>query len=153
MRVYALSRGFLESRKKYMSIILQPHVEERLRSDKMVWLTTICPDGRPHNIPVWFLWDNATILIFSKVKTQKIRNLRYNHSVILALDDTKNGRDVVILEGTAKLFGRGEGCEALQAYGEKYSEGLQGIGVTAEQFIMLYSQPIRVKPVRLITGQ
>jgi PPOX class probable F420-dependent enzyme len=136
-----------------MSVVLQPHVEERLRSDKMVWLTTVRPDGRPHTIPVWFLWESATLLIFSKVKTQKVRNLCQNHSVMLALDDTKNGRDVVILEGTAELLERGEGREALQAYGEKYREGLQGIGVTAEQFTMLYAQPIRVTPVRLITGQ
>ncbi len=153
MRVYALSKDFLESRKEYMSVVLQPHVEERLRSDRMVWLTTVRPNGRPHTIPVWFLWENATILIFSKVKTQKVRNLHQNPSVMLALDDTKNGRDVVILEGTAELLERGEGRDVLEAYSEKYREGLQSIGVTAEQFTMLYSQPIRVTPVRLITGQ
>jgi PPOX class probable F420-dependent enzyme len=136
-----------------MSVVLQPHVEERLRSDRMVWLTTVRPNGRPHTIPVWFLWEHATILIFSQVKTQKVRNLHQNHAVMLALDDTKNGRDVVILEGTAELLERGEGREVLEAYSEKYREGLQHIGITAEQFTLLYSQPIRVTPVRLITGQ
>ncbi|GCE31382.1 PPOX class F420-dependent oxidoreductase [Dictyobacter alpinus] len=135
-----------------MTVTLQPHVEERLRSDKMVWLTSIRPDWRPHNIPVWFLWDNATILIFSKAKTQKVRNIRQNQAVVLALDDTKDGRDVVILEGTAQLLEKGQGREALPAYSEKYREGLRGIGVTAEQFTMLYSQPIRITPIRLITG-
>jgi PPOX class probable F420-dependent enzyme len=134
-----------------MSVVLQPHVEERLRSDEMVWLTTVRPDGRPHSIPVWFLWESATLLIFSKLKTQKIRNLRQNHSVTLALDDTKKG--VVILEGTAELLGRGDASVTLQAYGEKYREGLRRIGVTVEAFATLYSQPIRVTPVRLITWQ
>ena len=134
-----------------MSVVLQPHVEERLRSDEMVWLTTVRPDGRPHNIPVWFLWESATILIFSKPNSRKIRNLRQNQSVTLALDDTKKG--VVILEGTAELLGRGDGSVTLQAYGEKYREGLRRIGVTVEAFTMLYSQPIRVTPVRLISGQ
>jgi PPOX class probable F420-dependent enzyme len=134
-----------------MSVVLQPYVEERLRSNEMIWLVTVRPDGRPHSIPVWFLWESATILIFSKPNTQKIRNLRQNHSVTLALDDTKKG--VVILEGTAELLGRGEGREALQAYGEKYREGLQRIGRTAEEFTRLYSQPIRVTLGRLITGQ
>ena len=134
-----------------MSVVLQPHVEERLRSNEMIWLVTVRPDGRPHSIPVWFLWEGATILIFSKRNTQKIRNLRQNPSVTLTLDDTKKG--VVILEGTAELLGRGEGREALQAYGEKYREGLRRIGVTVEAFTTLYSQPIRVTPVRLITGQ
>lgn len=134
-----------------MSVVLQPHVEERLRSAEIVWLTTVRPGGRLHNIPVWFLWERATILIFSQPNAQKIRNLRQNHAVTLALDETKKG--VVILEGTAELLGRGEGHEALQAYGEKYREGLQRIGRTAEEFTMLYSQLIRVTPVRLITGQ
>ena len=134
-----------------MSVVLQPRVEERLRSDEMVWLTTVRPDGRPHNIPVWFLWESATILIFSQPNSQKIRNLRQNQSVTLALDDTKKG--VVILEGTAELLGRGDGSVALQAYGEKYREGLGRIGVTVEAFTTLYSQPIRVTPVRLISGQ
>jgi PPOX class probable F420-dependent enzyme len=134
-----------------MSVTIQPHVEERLRSDEMVWLTTVRPDGRPHSVPVWFLWDGATVLIWSKPNTQKIHNLRQNHSVTLALDDTKKG--VVILEGTAELLGRGDASERLQAYGEKYRDGLRRIGRTAEELTTLYSQPIRVTPVRLITWQ
>jgi PPOX class probable F420-dependent enzyme len=134
-----------------MSITIQPHIEERLRSNEMVWLTTVRPDGRPHSVPVWFLWEGATVLIWSKPNTQKIHNLRQNHSVTLALDDTKKG--VVILEGTAELLGRGDASERLQTYGEKYREGLGRIGRTAEELTTLYSQPIRVTPIRLITWQ
>ncbi|SRR5258708_7400166 len=125
-----------------MSVVVQPHVEERLRSNEMIWLITVRPDGRPHSVPVWFLWDNATILIFSRQNNQKIRNLRQNHYVTLALDNTNNGHDVAILEGTAELLERSEACEALLAYGEKYREGLQKIGITAEQFTMLYLETI-----------
>jgi PPOX class probable F420-dependent enzyme len=119
----------------------------------MAWLSTVRSDGRPHSIPVWFLWESVTILIFSKPNNQKIRNLRQNHYVTLALDDTKKGHDMVILEGTAELLGQGDGSVTLQAYGEKYCEGLRRIGVTVEAFTTLFSQPIRVTPVRLITGQ
>src|SRR5260370_9499536 len=116
MRVNAISKDSGESIKEYMSVVLQPHVEERLPSDRMVWLTTVRLNGRPHTIPVWFLWEHATILILSKVKTQKERTLHQNHSVMLALDDTKHGRQVVILEGTAELLERGSGSEELDAY-------------------------------------
>jgi PPOX class probable F420-dependent enzyme len=139
-------------REEKMSLVLQPHVEERLRSNEIVWLTTVRPDGRPHSVPVWFLWENATILIFSVPNNQKIRNLRQNQHVTLALDDTKKGHDVVILEGTAELLAQGDGRTSLQAYDEKYREGLRRIGLTAELFTMRYSQPIRVTPVHLITG-
>ena len=72
---------------------------------------------------------------------------------MLALDDTKSGHDVVILEGVADLLEPGEGREALHAYGEKYQEGLQAIGVTAEQFSMWYAQAIRVTPIRFVASQ
>jgi hypothetical protein len=56
----------------------------------------------------------------------------------------------VILEGTAELLEQRVEHAILQAFGEKYREGLQGIGVTVEQFTTLYSQPICVTPVRVL---
>jgi PPOX class probable F420-dependent enzyme len=61
------------------------HALERLQNDIIIWLSTVRPDGRPHLVPVWFLWDGQTILIFSK-PDQKIRNLRQNPAVMLGLD-------------------------------------------------------------------
>lgn len=136
-----------------MSIALQTHVEKRLHSDKIIWLITVRPDGRPHCVPVWFLWDSEMILIFSKPNTRKVRNIRQNRSVVLALDDTKNGLDVVILEGATELLQKGDKSAILQTYGEKYHEGLHSIGVSVEAFTTLYSQPICVIPVRAINGQ
>jgi Pyridoxamine 5'-phosphate oxidase len=33
------------------------HAERRLRTEPIVWLTTVRADGRPQSSPVWFLWD------------------------------------------------------------------------------------------------
>jgi PPOX class probable F420-dependent enzyme len=71
------------------------HIDERLRSNIMIWLNTVRADGRPHSAAVWFLWDGKAFLIFSRPNNQKIRNLRQNSNVLLALDDTKNGSDVI----------------------------------------------------------
>ena len=62
------------------------HIDERLRAELMMWLSTVQPDGRPHLVPVWFLWDGRTILIFSRPNQQKLRNLRHNPNVVVALD-------------------------------------------------------------------
>jgi hypothetical protein len=71
-------------------------------------------------------------------------------SILLRIvSDFSNG--VVILEGTVELLGQGDASERLQAYGEKYREGLHRISRTAEELTRLYSQPIRVTLVRLIT--
>jgi PPOX class probable F420-dependent enzyme len=80
------------------------HAEQRLRSNIIAWLTTVGSDGRPFTVPAWFLWDGKVVLIFSQPQKQKIRNLRKNALVTLALDDTKQGDDVVIVEGTAELL-------------------------------------------------
>lgn len=133
-----------------MSFSVQPPVQERLRTDEIIWLTTVRRDGRPHSVPVWFLWEEETIVIFSKPDNQKIHNLRHNPHIVLALDGAKRG--VVILEGTAQLLERGEADALLHAYDEKYRSGLQNLGLTAALFTRLYAQPIRITPVRALAG-
>ena len=34
-----------------------PHVIERLENDKIIWLSTVRPDGRPHLVPCCFALD------------------------------------------------------------------------------------------------
>jgi hypothetical protein len=47
------------------------HEVERLRSEIIGWLATTRPDGHPNLAPVWFLWEDPTILIFSQPNKQK----------------------------------------------------------------------------------
>ena len=97
------------------------HIDERLRSNTMIWINTVRPDGRPHSAAVWFLWDGSNFFIFSMPNTQKVRNLRQNTNVVLALDDTKNGDDVIQVEGKAELLENNSGVSAtLPAFVAKY---------------------------------
>src|SRR5215472_14948177 len=105
------------------------HVDQRLRSDLIIWLTTVRADGRPHTAAVWFLWDGQTFLIFS-MPNQKVRNLRHNPNVMLALDDTKGGGDVITVEGTAELIDDPAIAPTLPAYVQKYQQELQAMGET-----------------------
>jgi PPOX class probable F420-dependent enzyme len=125
------------------------HADQRLRSNIIAWLTTVGADGRPYTSPVWFLWDGKTILIFSQPEKQKVRNLRKNARVTLALDDTKEGDDVVVVEGTAELLGGANMSVVLPAYVEKYGASIQNIGFTPETMAADYSQGIRVTPTKI----
>src|SRR5690242_4125158 len=87
-----------------MSDPRQAHTAERLRAEEILWLASVRPDGRPHLVPVWFLWEGETILLFSKPENQKIRNLRQNPAVSVSLDSTKQGDDVTVLEGVAAVI-------------------------------------------------
>ena len=127
------------------------HALERLQSDIIIWLSTVRPDGRPHLVPVWFLWDGQTILIFSK-PDQKIRNLRQNRAVMLGLDDTDTGEDVLLIEGTAELLPAGQVAPTLPAYAAKYMPKLKGMGWTPESMAREYTEPIRITPTRVRIG-
>ena len=120
------------------------HIDQRLRAESIIWLSSVRPDGRPHLVPVWFLWDGAEILIFSKPAAQKVRNLRHNPQVMLALDSADEGEDVVLLEGWAELLGDGAPQSTLPEYAEKYAALMTRIGITAASMAAEYTQAIRV---------
>ncbi len=124
------------------------HMDERLRSSLIIWLGSVRPDGRPHLVPVWFLWDGATILIFSQPDNQKIRNLQTNPNVILAVDDTMGGDDVVEVEGRAELLPPGSVDSTLLAYAQKYAALFSEM--TPQTMAEVYSQAIRITPTRFI---
>jgi PPOX class probable F420-dependent enzyme len=125
------------------------HVEERLRTDPMIWLSTVKPDGTAHLVPVWFLWDGEHIYIFSK-PDQKIRNLKQNKSAFLGLDDTRGGDEPIMIAGEAELLPQGSVTPAMPAYEEKYARQLAQYKWTGESMGQEYTEPIRIKPSRFI---
>ena len=125
------------------------HINERLQKDMVMWLGTVRPNGKPHTVPVWFYWDGTAIIMFSKPKNQKLVNIRANNNVILAIDDTRGGEDVVTLEGTAELVeGTSVMNQVLAPYIAKYGELIKGFGWTNESMMAEYSQTIRITPTR-----
>lgn len=123
------------------------HILERLRSDVMIWFGSVRPDGRPHLVPVWFLWERGTILVFS-MPNQKVRNIEANPNVVLALDNTYGGDDVITIEGQAHLVSDASVLDA--AYLEKYGERIAALGYTPEQMAQAYNKAIRVVPARFL---
>jgi len=126
------------------------HIDARLRHEPIIWLSSVRPDGRPHLVPVWFLWDGAAILIFSKPAAQKVRNLRHSPQVMLALDSADEGEDVVLLEGRAELLGDGAPQSTLPEYAAKYAALMARINITAASMATEYTQAIRVMVERLV---
>ena len=96
-------------------------------------------------VPVWFLWNNSesVIYIFSK-PDQKIRNLKENPNVVLALN-SPTGNDVVTLEGTATLLEPDAITTAHPDYEAKYKAHLDQFGWTGESMSHSYTEPIRVE--------
>ena len=124
-------------------------ITERLGTEPVVWLSTIRPDGRPHIVPVWFSWDGESILFFSKPGAQKVRNLRANPEVMLAVGSPDETMDVELIEGQAEVL---DVPAATLAPGrlDKYAALMAHVGLTLEQFVRTYSQAVRIRPTRFL---
>jgi PPOX class probable F420-dependent enzyme len=118
-----------------------------LEREPVVWLSTVRPDGGPHLIPTWFSWDGEALLIFSKPGARKVRNLRANASVMLALGDAEDDFDVGLIEARAELLDRPTSEVLPPAHLAKYAGQLRAIGLSAADYATTYSQAIRVVPL------
>jgi PPOX class probable F420-dependent enzyme len=125
-------------------------VEARLRANLMAWLTTVRPDGQPISVPVWFLMrEDGTILVYSRPEKQKLRNIARNPKVSLGLDVTDIGRNIVRLEGVAKVAGDEPAAHHQPAYLAKYTERMAALFGTPERFAELFSAALVITPTRL----
>jgi len=73
---------------------------ERLAAARNYWLATVWPDGRPHVMPVWGMWDDSTLWFTSAVGSRKVRNLTADPRCCVTTEDAS---DPVIIEGVARI--------------------------------------------------
>ena len=124
-------------------------VEQRLRGEIVIWLTTVRPDLTPQPSLVWFLPDAGTLLIYSKPNTPKLRNIEQNPMVALNFDSDGGGGNVAVFTGTAIIDRQAQSLDQIAAYVEKYAENIARMKLTPASFAQMYSVPIRVAPASL----
>ena len=127
----------------------QARAEERLRSDVVVWLTTVGPGGQPQSTPVWFLWDGESFLIYSQPAARKVENIRGQPQVSLHLNSDPEADQAVVFEAAARLAEDELPADRQPDYLEKYRDGIAGIDMTPASFAADYAQPIRAVPTRV----
>jgi PPOX class probable F420-dependent enzyme len=112
---------------------------ERLVSSKSYWLATVWPDGRPHAMPVWAVWDADHLWFSSSLGSRKIRNLRANPRCVVT---TENPAEPVVLEGTAEFVTERPALERMLALeNAKY-----GTDLGIEMFDPAVNATVRVRP-------
>ncbi|WP_350340760.1 pyridoxamine 5'-phosphate oxidase family protein [Candidatus Dormiibacter inghamiae] len=59
-----------------------PRPGERLSSLPHYWTVTVWPDGRPHSMPVWAVWDrqDRCLWFISSLASRKARNVAALHA-------------------------------------------------------------------------
>ena len=127
----------------------EAHVAERLRTEPVAWLGTGRPDGRPHGVPVWFGWDDRSIVVFSPPTARKVANLRANPACTLGVESADGGNDVVIVSGRAELAAPGDADRLAEQHGfvAKYESSMSE-GFPA--WVQGFAQPIVVTVERLV---
>ncbi|MDH3426650.1 MAG: nitroreductase/quinone reductase family protein, partial [Acidimicrobiia bacterium] len=65
---------------------MDEHTTKRLQNDLIAWLTTVSRGGQPQTSPVWFLWDDGAIWVYSLPDTARVRNIEANPKVSVNLD-------------------------------------------------------------------
>jgi PPOX class probable F420-dependent enzyme len=125
-------------------------VAERLRRERILWLTTVTRAGQPQTSPVWFLWDGDELLVYSRADTPRPHNIRANARVAANLDGNGDGGDVVTIEGEARIVrDRAPAADVPPEYLDKYASLIAEEGWTLESFLADYPVEIRIRPSRV----
>lgn len=120
---------------------------ERLENERAGWLTTVAPDGTPQSTPVWFIWDDEELYMYSR-RSPRVRNVRQNPRVSFNLDGNRQGGKVVLMEGTAVIDEEAPPTHENTQYLEKYGPVMDERGWSPEWFAENYPVFIRIQPTR-----
>jgi len=77
------------------------HVEDRLTTDRVYWIATVGPGGRPRVRPIDGVYVDGVIYVGGSPKTRWVRELAGNSHVSVHLDGLG---EVVIVEGEAEVL-------------------------------------------------
>jgi PPOX class probable F420-dependent enzyme len=120
----------------------------RLEQELIGWVTTVNPDGQPQASPIWFLWDDGEILLYSRKRAPRNDNVVDRPLVAFNLESGPKGEDVVTAEGEARIARDEPPASANATYLSKYRGMLDEYGWTPEWFAGEYPVPIRIRPTR-----
>ena len=122
-------------------------IQSRLKKELVIWFVTSTPDGKPQAVPVWFLWDGDSFLIYSAPGI-KVRHVRANPNVELHLNTDEAGDVVIRVSGKAKVVRSEPPANKVPRYVRKYGDQIKGFGWTPEEFSRRYPHVIRVRNLR-----
>ena len=118
------------------------HVEERLAADRVYWVATVGPSGRPRVRPVDGLYVDRRLWIGGSPKTRWVQDIAANPNVSVHLGSTD---DVIIVEGRAEML-RGIDPETAERLASA-SAAKFGYGMAAEDY---QRGAIAVRPRKVI---
>ena len=103
-------------------------IDHWLQAFRSIWLSTTRPNGTPHAVPVWYIWDGRNLYFISDRRLQKSKNLKRQPWIVVHAGD---GDDVIILEGSVQIVTDAEELNRVDsAYRTKYVDPGSGAQAT-----------------------
>jgi PPOX class probable F420-dependent enzyme len=125
-------------------------VRQHLKTQYVIWLTTVDANLMPQPRPVWFVWQDDSFLIFSQAKAHKVVHIKKNPKVALHFNTDETGdKYVMVFTGEASVDTDCPPAHQVPAYFEKYKDGIAGLDMTPEGFSSEYSVAIRIHPAEV----
>lgn len=119
-------------------------------------LATASPDGQPHVVPVWFLFEDGFIWVSAFQSTRKVIDLERNPkcAIVIDIEQGQEALSAVAIEGQAELI-RASFQEVRQRAQRIYAKYLGPEGVLARDPQEWLDSPenllIKITPTRVKT--
>lgn len=91
---------------------------------RYILLTTFTKDGRPKPTPIWAALDGDRLLVITEDKSWKVKRIRNNPRVRLAICDVRGRPKSEAIEAAATILDKSETGAVYDAIGKRY--GLLG---------------------------
>ena len=124
----------------------------RLDTELIGWLTTVNPDGQPQSSPIWFLWVDGELLLYSWKRAPRNDNVVDRPLVAFNLATDAKGDAVVTAEAVARIVPDEPPATVNEPYLAKYGAMLDEYEWTPEYFAGEYPVAIRLRPTRWRLG-
>jgi len=146
-RPHAPGYGFPKGTKGLLS---WSWADQRLKKSHNYWITTIKPttvkpDGSPHTMVVWGLWQDGRFLFSTGSQSRKARNLAQNANCIVC---TEHAQEAVIVEGVAEIADAPARRKFLPVYEKKYKFDMS----TMKEDILSMKEPVFAVRPRVVFG-
>lgn len=122
-----------------------PWAEQRLKKSHNYWITTVKPDGSPHTMVVWALWQDGSLLFSTGSKSQKARNLERTPKCVVC---TELANEAVIVEGIAEVADVEARRKFLAQYERKYKFDMSSMKAD----ILAMKEPVFAVRPQLVFG-
>jgi Pyridoxamine 5'-phosphate oxidase len=119
--------------------------DQRLKKSHNYWISTVKPDGSPHTMVVWALWQDGRLLFSTGSKSRKARNLAQNANCVVC---TELANEAVILEGIAEIADVAARQKFLPTYERKYKFDMGGM----KKDILSMKEPVFAVRPRVVFG-